>query len=47
MGHREKMRALLLLSVFAHASVWGNPKQAQDTIPKCKHPETILRIERN
>ena len=27
------MRALLLLCVFAHASVWGNPEQPQDTIP--------------
>ncbi|CAN0057092.1 unnamed protein product, partial [Ascophyllum nodosum] len=33
--HRERMRAFLLLSVFAHASVWGNPKQPQDTIPRC------------
>eukprot|EP00903_Cladosiphon_okamuranus_P008355 g8036.t1 len=32
--HRERMRALLLLSVFAHASVWGNPEQPHDTIPR-------------
>lgn len=32
--HRERMRALLLLSVFAHASVWGNLEQPQDTIPR-------------
>ncbi|CAB1097061.1 unnamed protein product [Ectocarpus sp. CCAP 1310/34] len=31
---RERMRALLLLCVFAHASVWGNPEQPQGTIPK-------------
>eukprot|EP00752_Nemacystus_decipiens_P012084 g10714.t1 len=32
--HRERMRALLLLCVFAHASVWGNPEKPQDTIPR-------------
>ncbi|CAN0078752.1 unnamed protein product [Scytosiphon promiscuus] len=32
--HRERMRALLLLSVFAHASVWGTPGKPQDSIPK-------------
>ena len=28
------MRALHLLSVFAHASVWGNTEHPRDTIPK-------------
>lgn len=31
---RERMRALLLLCVFAHASVWGNPDEPQGTIPR-------------
>ncbi|CAM9626638.1 unnamed protein product [Laminaria digitata] len=32
--HRERMRALHLLCVFAHASVWGDNEHPQDTIPK-------------
>lgn len=36
---RERMRALLLLCVFAHASVWGNPERPQGTIPKGERTE--------
>ncbi|CAN0300233.1 unnamed protein product, partial [Discosporangium mesarthrocarpum] len=30
----ERMRALLILSVLAHAYVWGEPDKPRDWIPK-------------
>ncbi len=39
--HRERMRALLLLCVFAHASVWGNPEEPEDTIPRGEWSEEM------
>lgn len=45
--HRERMRALHLLCVFAHASVWGNNEHPQDTIPKGKQRAIVSALHTN